>query len=219
LSVLAFDTGPGNVLIDEAVRLLTAGALSYDRDGRMAAAGQVDRQLLDAWLAHPFFHQPPPRTTGREQFGASQAHAYVAECQARGLNAEDTIATLTALTARSIADSYQRYCGRVQEVLVSGGGARNPTLLRMLQAALPSASVRTVDTLALDADAKEAVAFAVAGYATLHGWPNNVPAATGASHSAVLGSITPGANYRALLEQVLATPTQPANRLQLTTDD
>ncbi len=219
LSVLAFDTGPGNVLIDEAVRLLTAGALSYDRDGRMAAAGQVDRQLLDAWLEHPFFHQPPPRTTGREQFGASQAHAYVAECQARGLNAEDTIATLTALTARSIADSYQRYCGRVQEVLVSGGGARNPTLLRMLQAALPSASVRTVDTLALDADAKEAVAFAVAGYATLHGWPNNVPAATGASHSAVLGSITPGANYRALLEQVLATPTQPANRLQLTTDD
>jgi anhydro-N-acetylmuramic acid kinase len=218
-SVIAFDTGPGNLLIDEAVRLLTNGALSYDHDGRMAAAGRVDRQLLDAWLGHPFYHQPPPRSTGREQFGAAEAHAYVAECRARGLTPEDTIATLTALTARSIADSYQRYCGRVDEVLVSGGGARNPTLLAMLQAALPGSSVHTVDSLALDADAKEAVAFAVAGYATLHGWPNNVPTATGASHPAVLGSITPGANYRALLEQVIAAPREPVSRLQLTTDD
>ncbi|HEY3228456.1 MAG TPA: anhydro-N-acetylmuramic acid kinase, partial [Roseiflexaceae bacterium] len=147
LSVVAFDTGPGNVLIDEAVRLLSDGALSYDRDGRLAAAGRVDRQLLDAWLGHSFFHQSPPRSTGREQFGAAEAHAYVAECRARGLTAEDTIATLTALTARSIADSYQRYCGRVDEVLVSGGGARNPTLLAMLQAALPRSSVCTIDTL------------------------------------------------------------------------
>jgi anhydro-N-acetylmuramic acid kinase len=99
-------------------------------------------------------------------------------------------------------------------VLVSGGGARNPTLLRMLQTALPNASVRTVDTLALDAEAKEAIAFAVAGYAALHGWPNNVPAATGASHPAVLGSITPGTNYRALLEQVVAAPAQPVRRIE-----
>jgi anhydro-N-acetylmuramic acid kinase len=218
-SVVAFDTGPGNLLIDEAVRLLTDGALSYDRDGCMAAAGRVDRLLLDAWLGHPFFHQPPPRSTGREQFGAAEAHTYVAECQARGLTPEDTIATLTALSALSIAESYERYCRRVDEVLVSGGGARNPMLLAMLQAALPHASVRTVDTLALDADAKEAVAFAVAGYATLHGWPNNVPAATGASHPVVLGSITPGANYRALLEQVVAAPREPVSRLQLTTDN
>jgi anhydro-N-acetylmuramic acid kinase len=215
-AVLAFDTGPGNVLIDEAIRLLTDGARGYDRDGQMAAAGHVDQQLLDAWLNHPFFHQPPPRSTGREQFGVAEARAYVAECQARGLSAEDTIATLTALTARSIAGSYQRYCGQVDEVLVSGGGARNLTLLAMLQAALPGASVRTVDALGLDADAKEAVAFAVAGYATLHGWPNNVPAATGAAHPAVLGSITPGANYRALLAQVVAAPREPVSRLQLT---
>jgi len=218
-AVLAFDTGPGNVLIDEAVRLLTDGAMSYDRDGHMAAGGRVDRQLLDAWLNHPFFHQQPPRTTGREQFGAAEAQAYVAECRARGLTAEDTIATLTALTAHSIADSYQRYCGRVDEVLVSGGGARNPTMLAMLQAALPASSVRIVDTLALAADAKEAVAFAVAGYVTLHGWPNNVPSATGASHPTVLGSITPGANYRTLLEQVVAAPREPVSRLELTTDE
>jgi anhydro-N-acetylmuramic acid kinase len=210
----AFDTGPGNVLIDEAMRLLTGGAQGYDRDGRMAAAGRVDPALLDEWLQHPYFQQTPPRSTGRELFGVAEARAYVAQCQARGLAAEDTIATLTALAARSIADSYARYCGPVDDVLVSGGGARNPTLLRMLQDALPSASVRTVDTLKLDADAKEAIAFAVAGYATLHGWPNNVPAATGATHPAVLGSITPGANYRRLIEQVVAAPAEPVRRIE-----
>jgi anhydro-N-acetylmuramic acid kinase len=220
-SVVAFDTGPGNVLIDEAVRLLTADALSYDRDGRMAAAGRVDQQLLAEWLGHPFFHQPPPRSTGREQFGAAEAQAYLAACQARGLSPENTIATLTALTAHSIAGAYQRFCGRVDQVLVSGGGARNPALLRMLQAALPNASVCPLgdlgsgQELALDADAKEAVAFAVAGYATLHGWPNNLPSATGASRAVVLGSLTPGENYHALLERVVAAPREPVSRIEL----
>ncbi len=214
-SVVAFDTGPGNVLIDEAVRLLTAGAQSYDRDGRMAAAGRVDEALLAGWLDHPFFRLPPPRSTGRELFGAAEAHAYVAQCQARGLTHANTIATLTALTARSIAGAYERYCGQVDEVLVGGGGARNPTLLRMLAAALPGAAVRPLDDLGLDADAKEAVAFAVAGYATLHGWPNNVPAATGATHPVVLGSLTPGQNYRVLLGHVLATPSVPVHKILL----
>ncbi|MEO7913686.1 MAG: anhydro-N-acetylmuramic acid kinase [Roseiflexaceae bacterium] len=100
------------------------------------------------------------------------------------------MATLIAPTAWSIADSYHSYCGRVDEVLLSGGGARNLTLARMIQAALPEATVRAVDDLLLDADAKEAVA----GYATLYGWPNNVPAATGAAHPVVLGSLMPGAN-------------------------
>ena len=194
---------------------MSAGEQGYDRDGRMAAAGRIDQQLLAEWLRHPFFGQPPPRSTGREQFGPTEARAYVSACQARGLTPEDTIATLTALTARSISDAYQRFCGPVDEVLVSGGGARNPTLLKMLQAALPSATVTTVDMFALDADAKEAVAFAVAGYATLHGWPNNVPPATGASRPVVLGSLTPGANYRALLEQVVAAPREPVSRIEL----
>jgi anhydro-N-acetylmuramic acid kinase len=214
-SVVAFDTGPGNVLIDEAARLLTDGVQSYDRDGRLAAAGRVDEQLLAEWLDHPFFRQPPPRSTGREQFGAAEARAYITQSQARGLTPEDTLATLTALTARSIADAYRRYCGRVDEVLVSGGGARNPTLLALLQAAMPDTSVRPIDELGLPADAKEAVAFAVAGYATLHGWPNNVPAATGASHPAVLGSITPGANYRALMGRIVATSAEPVSRILL----
>src|SRR4029078_6708690 len=100
-----------------------------------------------------------------------------------------------ALTAWSIADSYRRYCGRVDEVLLSGGGARNTTLARMIQSALPEATVRAVDDLLLDADAKEAIAFAVAGYATLHGWPNNVPAATGAPHPGLVRRLTPSHNY------------------------
>jgi anhydro-N-acetylmuramic acid kinase len=209
---LAFDTGPGNVLIDEAVWLLTDGAASLDRDGRMAAAGRVDEVLLAEWLAHPFFHQPPPKSTGREQWGPSEARSYVAQAQQRGLSSEDTIATITALTARSIALAYDRYLPRVDEMLVGGGGARNPTLMRMLQVVLGNVRVRPVDDLALSADAKEAVAFALLGYTTLHGWPNNVPAATGAIQPVVLGTITPGRLYRSLLKRVLAAPSAPPRR-------
>ena len=214
-SVVAFDTGPGNVLIDEAVRLLTSGAASFDRDGRMAAVGQIDEALLAEWLAHPFFQQPPPRSTGREQWGQAEARRYVAQAQARGRGPEDAVATLTALTARSIAHAYARYLGPVDEALVGGGGARNPALMAMLRAALPATRVRPIDDAGLDADAKEALLFAVLGYATLHGWANNLPAATGASHSVVLGSITPGANYRTLLERVLATSAMAPRKIKL----
>ena len=218
-SIIAFDTGPGNVLIDEAVQLLTDGRLSYDHDGQIAAGGRIDEELLASWLEHPFFQQPPPRSTGRELFGSAEARDYIAQARARGLATPDIVATLTALTAWSIADSYQRYCGRVDEVLLSGGGARNPALVRMIRAALPGATVRPVDDLQLDADAKEAIAFAVAGYATLHGWPNNVPAATGAAHPVVLGSLTPGANYRDLLRDVVAAPAAPPQRIEIVAEN
>jgi anhydro-N-acetylmuramic acid kinase len=214
-SVVAFDTGPGNVLIDEAVRILTSGAAGFDRDGRMAAGGQVDEALLAEWLAHPFFQQPPPRSTGREGWGQAEAQRYVTQAQARGLMPEGIVATLTALTARSIAGAYARYLGPVDEALVGGGGARNPALMAMLRAALPGTHVRPIDDAGLDADAKEAVLFAVLGYATLHGWPNDLPAATGARHPVVLGSITPGANYRALLAQVLSQAEAPPQRVRL----
>jgi len=217
--ITAFDTGPGNVLVDEAVRLLTDGTAAFDRDGRMAAAGHVNEGLLNEWLMHPFFHLPPPKSTGREQWGAREAQHYAASARERGLSPEDTIATLTALTAHSMAGAYRRFMGGVDEVLVSGGGARNPTLVTMLRALLPQTEVHPLDDAGLDADAKEAVAFAVLGYATLHGWINNVPAATGASHAVVLGSVTPGANYRPLLERVLAASPTPPTRAQLRTRD
>jgi anhydro-N-acetylmuramic acid kinase len=215
-SLVAFDTGPGNVLVDEAVRVLTSGAADFDRDGRMAAGGQVDEALLAEWLAHPFFKQPPPRSTGREGWGQAEARRYVTQAQARGLTPDDIVATLTALTARSIADAYARYLEPVDEALIGGGGARNPTLMAMLRAALPGTQVRPIDDAGLDADAKEAVLFAVLGYATLHGWANNLPAATGAGHPVVLGNITPGANYRALLEQVLAVSETAPCKVRLT---
>jgi anhydro-N-acetylmuramic acid kinase len=212
---LAFDTGPGNVLIDEAVRLLSGGARAFDEDGRMAAAGRVDEELLTAWMAHPYFDQAPPRSTGRELFGPAEARAYVEQTAAAGLRPEDAVATLTALTAYSIMESYARHCGPVDELILSGGGARNPVLRSLIGGALGGVPVRLADEWGLDGDAKEAVAFAVLGHSALHGWPANVPSATGASAAAVLGSITPGANYRALLAQVAATPAAPPRRILL----
>ncbi len=184
---LAFDTGPGNVLIDEAVRLLTGGALTFDRDGRIAATGMLDRELLATWMRQPYFQLPIPKSTGRELFGAAEARVYVQQARERGLADADIVATLTAFTAHSIADAYRRFLPPIDEVLVGGGGARNPTLMRMLAEALPDIAVRAMDDVGLDADAKEAVAFALLGYATLHGWPGNVPSATGAARPVVLG--------------------------------
>jgi anhydro-N-acetylmuramic acid kinase len=201
-NAIAFDTGPGNVLIDCAVAELSGGALRYDDGGAWAARGAPDELLLRRWLRHPFFRLPPPRSTGREAWGIAQARRYLAQARSRGLGPADALATLTALTARSVADACRRFLPELpRELLVGGGGARNLTLLASLQACLPEARVLPMDDVGLDADAKEAVAFALLGYATLCGWPSNVPGATGASRPVVLGSITPGLNAAALLAQ------------------
>ncbi len=212
---LAFDTGPGNVLIDEAVRQLSGGRLLFDEDGRMAAAGAPDEELLADLLQHPFLQRQPPRSTGRELFGPTEAQEIITRAAAAGLSPEQTVATITALTAWSIAEACQRYCGPVDEMWLSGGGARNPTLRAMIAAALPGAQVRPADDFGLDADAKEAVAFALLGYACLHGYPAGMPGVTGASAPAVLGSLTPGANYRALLAKALAAPAAAPERIVL----
>jgi anhydro-N-acetylmuramic acid kinase len=212
---LAFDTGPGNVLIDEAVRHLSGGSRLFDEDGRLAAAGTLDEELLADLLQHPFLHRQPPRSTGRELFGPAEAQEIIVRARAAGLSAEDTVATITALTAWSIAESCQRYCGPVDELWLSGGGSRNPTLAALLRGALPGAQVRPADDFGLNADAKEAVAFALLGYACVHGYPAGMPGVTGAHAPAVLGSLTPGDNYRALLAQVLAAPIDPPERMVL----
>jgi len=214
-AVIAFDTGPGNVLMDEAVRLLTGGTQTFDEDGRMSGAGKVDEVLLNQWMQHPFFSLKPPKSTGREQWGPGEAAQYIQQAKQQGLDANDIVATLTAFTARSIAAAYRQYLGQINEVLVSGGGARNPVLLRLLQAELHGSTVLTLDAQGLNPDAKEAVAFALMGYATVHGWPSNVPAATGAAQAVVLGHITPGANYRTLLTQVIQAEVTPPSRMQL----
>jgi len=189
--VIAFDTGPGNMLIDEAARLATDGAWNYDRDGILAAQGRLDESLLADWMADPFFQQTPPRTTGREQFGTQRAAEYWSRASRGGLGPNDSIATLTALTARSIEHAYRSFLPAFpDEVIVSGGGARNQTLMRMIAERLSPARLTTSEEYGLGIEAKEAVAFAVLAYETWHKRPGNIPAATGASHPVVLGSVT-----------------------------
>jgi anhydro-N-acetylmuramic acid kinase len=189
--VLAFDTGPGNMLIDEAARLATQGAWNYDRDGALAAEGRVDEALLAGWLAEPYFQQTPPRTTGRELFGAQRAAEYWDQATRCGLIPSSILATLTALTACSIEHAYRTFLPALpDEVIVSGGGARNRTLMSMLVERLAPARVTTSDEYGLGIEAKEAIAFAVLAYETWHHRPGNIPAATGARKSVVLGSIT-----------------------------
>lgn len=189
--VMAFDTGPGNMLIDEAVRLATNGEWTYDHNGDLAAQGHIDEGLLTEWLKESYFQQKPPRTTGRELFGIQRATEYRNQATSRGLGSNDIVATLTSLTVRSIEHAYRTFLTAFpDEVIVSGGGARNRTLMAMLVDRLAPARITISDEYGLGIEAKEAVAFAVLAYETWHKRPGNIPAATGASRAVVLGSIT-----------------------------
>ncbi len=191
-SPFAFDTGPGNMLIDDATRRATGGAHTFDRDGMLAAQGRVDEGLLAQLLREPYLHHAPPKTTGRELFGVQFGARVWEQAQARGLRPADVVATLTAFTAASIAQAYRDFLPALpDEVIVSGGGARNPTLMAMLRDRLPGIPVIPSDEVGLGVEAKEAVAFAVLAYETWHGRPGNLPAATGARHPVILGSVTP----------------------------
>jgi anhydro-N-acetylmuramic acid kinase len=182
---VAFDTGPANALIDAVVAELTGRA--FDAEGVMAARGQVHEELLERLLAEPYYARPAPKSTGKELFHL----AYLAKAM-QGLPeipAEDLVATVTTLTARTVADAVRRYGGT--EVVASGGGIRNPVLMHLLADEL-EIPVRTTDDLGMPSAAKEAYAFAVLGFLTVHGLGGTVPSCTGAGHSSVLGSVTPG---------------------------
>lgn len=190
---MAFDTGPGNMLIDDAVRRATEGKLEFDRDGAIAARGRASDVLFEELMDHPYFVAPPPKTTGREVFGAQLGEQIWARGHELGLRGEDVVATVTLLTAASIAHAHRTFLERIpDEVIVSGGGARNGALMRLLAEQLRPARVLVSDALGLPVEAKEAMAFAVLAYETWHGRAGNWPAATGASHPVVLGSITLG---------------------------
>ncbi|MFC5452031.1 anhydro-N-acetylmuramic acid kinase [Paenibacillus aestuarii] len=190
--LIAFDTGPGNMVIDQVVYELSGGKLTYDANGAWAATGQVHEELLRAMLAHPYFEQLPPKTTGRELFGKAYAAAWLAEAARHGLPPEDIVATATAFTAHSIAGSYRHYvfphCG-IAEVIVSGGGAHNQELMRMLRELLPEQTVSTSDDFGFSSDAKEAILFALLGNDWIHGVPNNLPSATGAERPTLMGKL------------------------------
>lgn len=195
---LAFDSGPGNVLIDDAVRRATNGAMEFDANGAIAARGHADETLLSELMAHPFLQQALPKTTGREIFGTPFGESVWRKAMARGVSPDDVIATLTRFTAKSIAEGYEKFLPELPgEIIVSGGGAKNPTLVRMLQEQVgPDARVRRIEEFGIPSDAKEALAFAILAYETWHGRPSNLPAATGARHAVVQGDITPGSNVQ-----------------------
>ncbi len=211
----AFDTGPGNSLIDFGARYFSSGAQRFDRGGQLARAGQVDEQLAAEALAHPYFILSPPKSTGRDLFGDVFAAELIARGEERGLSSAQIMATLTAITARSITDAYQRFGPpHIDEVIVSGGGGHNTTLMAMLRTALPASRVALYDDYGLPADAKEAVLIALLGYEAIHGRPANLPRCTGARGPTVLGAITPGGNYEEIIGRALdvAPDRKTANR-------
>ncbi len=199
-SPLAFDTGPGNMLLDDAVRYISAGSESFDRDGARAARGQVHKGLLEDWLRQEsYFSLRPPKTTGRELFNRAYSEKLRHQAQQRGLTDDDLMATLTALTARSIADAYRNFLPLMpEEIIISGGGALNPVLMDMLRTQLAPARLIPSDELGLPSVAKEATAFAVLAYETWHNRPSSLPSATGARHASVLGSMTPAQNWNTI---------------------
>jgi anhydro-N-acetylmuramic acid kinase len=191
--VIAFDTGPGVAVLDAVVRLLRP-RLTFDVGGRLAAAGRAEEGLVADLLEDPFFAAPPPKSTGRETFGEAFARGLVREIRVRRPDAsdEDCVATATALTVAAIADQVRRWLpADGAEVVASGGGVRNPAILRGLADALGGRPLRRFDDLFFDGDAKEAVAFALLGWLTLRGRPGNVVGATGARGPRVLGRVTP----------------------------
>ncbi len=188
-NVLAFDTGPGNMVIDGVAQV--AAGHQRDDGGHLAKAGLVSKVLLKQVLADPFFRLPPPRTTGREQFGGEFAQWFVKQGQKLGLTPPDLVATATMLTVRSIQDAYRDYLQEIGEVILGGGGVHNSTLVQWLREAFAPVPVRTTADYGIDPDFKEAIAFAVLGAETAWGNPGNLPSATGARRRVILGDLTP----------------------------
>jgi anhydro-N-acetylmuramic acid kinase len=187
--VLAFDTGPGNMVIDQLMAHFTAGRRTFDRDGAFAASGHVHPAIVQQLLEDEYFRLRPPKSCGREQFGA----AFVQRLLEFRLSPEDTVATATYFTAAAIAEGLARFAGAEDnppdQIIVSGGGVHNRTLLRFLRAELPDSDVARSEVFGIDPDAKEAIAFAILARETLEGRPANLPSATGARRPAVLGKL------------------------------
>ena len=193
--VFAFDTGPGNMIIDAVISAVTGGKKTYDAGGETAAKGKVCNALLDILKEEPYYRQPLPKTTGREHFGVQYTEKILGWWKENPIPVEDLLATVTDLTAYSIADAYERYVlpkYRASEIIVGGGGSYNTTLLRFMKErfAPHGVAVRTQEDLGLSSDAKEAVAFALMADCCMRGRANTLPSVTGAEHPAVMGKIS-----------------------------
>ncbi len=202
--VLAFDTGPANALLDAAVRQASGGTEHHDADGAGAARGRVDEALLRQLLAEPYYALAPPKTTGKELFSAASLQQHLT-AHGSEVTTDDLLATLTDLTARTVADALRPY--GVAEVFVSGGGVRNPALLRRLRQHL-EVPLRLSSELRVPEEAKEAYLFALLGFLTWHGLPGTIPSATGARWAPIAGRITPGHRPLRLPEPATRMPTR-----------
>ena len=192
--VLASDTGPGNMIIDSVMEILTDGEERYDNAGKFAAQGSVCESLLSEWLQHPFISAPPPKTTGREAFGRQFADQAIQQAQNQNVEQADLVATLTAFTAQTIFDYYQRFLfphHSVDEIYISGGGSHNLTLMEHLETLFQPIPLLPIDSIGFSSDAKEAIAFAVLANEAVHGNPTNLPKVTRASQPMVLGTFSP----------------------------
>lgn len=190
--IIAFDTGPGNMIIDGVLRRLTGDVQAYDANGEIAAKGRVNQELLQELMKHPFISRQPPKSTGREEFGEGFLTQLMERARSLRLSDEDLVATVTAFTAEAIAENCQRFLDKIDELIIGGGGAHNRTLLRMLKEKLEGVHVTTTQTYGIPVEAKEALGFAILAYQALHQRANSVPRATGAKHPLVLGKISWG---------------------------
>lgn len=199
--VIGTDTGPGNMLIDGVISILTDNQLKYDKNGEWAAAGKVDQGLLEDLMKHPFINKKIPKTTGREVFGLKLARDIITKSNEKQLGKYDVIATVTAFTALSVVDAYRRFIASdINQIIIGGGGSYNKTLVKMIkryseELLKGNPRVLTQEELGYSGNAKEAVAFAVLAYQTMKGRKNNAPGATGAARPVILGDITPGHKF------------------------
>ncbi len=193
--IIAFDNGPGNMIIDRFAEIITEGKLKYDKDGELASKGKLNQDLLERLCSHPYLSIPPPKSTGREDFGIQFSDNLYEELKRDNVDFLDTITTVTVFTAKSISDSYRKYIQpsyKLSEVVMSGGGVYNPILFQFLKEYLENINIRKVEEFGIPSDAKEALAFAILANETICGYPGNVPSATGARERVVLGKIIPG---------------------------
>lgn len=195
--LVAFDTGPGNMLIDSIVNIITKGEMSYDNNGKIALKGKICEKLLEKLMAHPFIKKKPPKSTGREEFGYDEALKIFRTAKRHRLSDEDIVATVTGFTAKSIAESYHRFIlnkHHLSEIILCGGGAKNPAIIKMIKNYMKPIKVNTSDRYGFPPEAIEAIAFAILGYAAVIGIPSNLPQVTGAGKKVVMGKIIKGKN-------------------------